>query len=354
MTPESFRVILSTDDYAKYPFLPEAARHLKELGLTVEELANTPLGAMILGKAKERLAKVIESGTHPSPEDDYRTEIATFYATLLILAGIGDQQLIEKFVTVYSKNVYFFLRQELEKGELAKLIYIAQSSLRWRVRPTSDAVLVYFGDYIQAQPEYVGSWKLVNRLLDRGYVYVQWHEFARLLETGVKRYVATLIRNAEISGSFPEGVYKVMEELSRVWSSRQEDLKIAARTVYSEKKEGLLPPCIRELIRKQSAGENLTHSARFALASFLLSIGLSVDEVLDIFRSSPDFREDIARYQVEHIAGLRGSRVRYSPYKCDNMRSLGLCRWACERVSHPLQYFYRAARGRTPAVKNLW
>jgi DNA primase large subunit len=85
----------------------------------------------------------------------------------------------------------------------------------------------------------------------------------------------------------------------------------------------------------------------------LLSIGFSVDEVLEVFKVTPDFREDIARYQIEHIAGLRGSRTKYLPYKCENMRSYGLCRWKCENVRHPLQFFFRAARGRPPRVAEI-
>ena len=81
----------------------------------------------------------------------------------------------------------------------------------------------------------------------------------------------------------------------------------------------------------------------------VVNIGHGVDEVLALFRTSPDFNERVARYQVEHLAGLRGSRVKYLPYKCANMRSLGLCAdpegRVCGRVSHPLQYYIRRARG---------
>lgn len=362
MTPEQVRVILSVEDYAKYPFLPESLNVLKELGLTIDELSNTGFGSEILIKARDKLARVIEHGSYPLPDEDYRTEIAAFYASLLILAGIGDQRLTEKFAIAFSKNVYFLLKQELEQQDLAKLLhatypkllYMAHSLLRWRTRQVDNGVVIHFRDYIRAQPEYVGSWKLVNRLLERGYVFVDWQEFARLLETGIRDYVVSLVKSVDISTSLPENIYRVVEEISRIWSSKQQDLRKLAQIAYSEKREESLPPCMQELLQKQAAGENLPHSARFALASFLVNIGLSVDEVLDIFRASPDYREDIARYQVEHIAGLRGSKVKYSPYKCDNMRSLGLCRWECERVSHPLQYFYRAARGKVPVSKKLW
>jgi DNA primase large subunit len=56
----------------------------------------------------------------------------------------------------------------------------------------------------------------------------------------------------------------------------------------------------------------------------------------------PDFNEKIARYQVEHIAGLRGSRTRYKPPSCQTMRSLGLCvedgRLCPKWIKNPLEF----------------
>ncbi|MDW8011110.1 MAG: hypothetical protein RMH84_05920, partial [Sulfolobales archaeon] len=51
----------------------------------------------------------------------------------------------------------------------------------------------------------------------------------------------------------------------------------------------------------------------------------------------------IARYQVEHLAGLRGSGKRYRTYSCEKMKSLGLCVAECSTRT-PLQYYRRAVR----------
>jgi DNA primase large subunit len=354
MSATQLRVVLTPEDFSRYPFVPEALSSLRELELTLEDIASTPLGNLILEKARERLLKAVEGEKLPSPEEDYMLEVAVFYTTLLILAGVGDDRLTEKFSTLYAKAVYEFLLKDLEKGSRDKLLYLAVKVLGWDVRPGDPSVLIHFKYFVSAQPEFTGEWKLTNRVLEKGYVRVSWRELARLLETGVKKYVISLVQRAEVSGNIPEGVYRVVEEVSRAWSARQQDIRSVARDISSRRGEEALPPCIRELLHQQLSGKNLPHSARFALASFLLNIGFSVEETLEVFRHSPDFREDIARYQVEHIAGLRGSRVKYLPYKCDNMRSYGLCRWSCEGVKHPLQYFYRALRGRRVKVKELW
>ena len=63
----------------------------------------------------------------------------------------------------------------------------------------------------------------------------------------------------------------------------------------------------------------------FAIASYMVNAGYGIDEVVDVFKDRSDFDEKIARYQVEHIAGLRGSRVKYKPPSCSRMKTYGLC-----------------------------
>jgi DNA primase large subunit len=107
--------------------------------------------------------------------------------------------------------------------------------------------------------------------------------------------------------------------------------------------ENFFPPCIQSILKALIAGENLTHHQRFALATFLINLNINIDEILNIFRHSPDFNEKIARYQLEHLAGLRGSKRRYLPYNCQTMKTLGMCNNECN-VKNPLHYTNRKLR----------
>jgi DNA primase large subunit len=64
--------------------------------------------------------------------------------------------------------------------------------------------------------------------------------------------------------------------------------------------------------------------------------------VIDVFKDRADYNEKIARYQVEHIAGMRGSRTKYKPPSCNKMKSYGLCVEGgakCPRkIKNPLNY----------------
>jgi DNA primase large subunit len=91
------------------------------------------------------------------------------------------------------------------------------------------------------------------------------------------------------------------------------------------------------------AGENLPHHARFALVTFLNAIGLSPEEIFKVFTHAPDFKEDMVRYQVEHITGST-SATSYSPPNCDTMKSGGICfnpDGLCSKdwLTNPIKYY---------------
>ncbi|MFX0067238.1 MAG: hypothetical protein ACFFC7_34335 [Candidatus Hermodarchaeota archaeon] len=93
-----------------------------------------------------------------------------------------------------------------------------------------------------------------------------------------------------------------------------------------------------------ASGHSISHVGRFALTSFLVNTGMTVGNVIDLFRSMSDFDERMTRYQVEHIAGVRGSQTRYIPPRCDTLRTHGVCLRPdeiCKKVRHPLAYYRR-------------
>jgi DNA primase large subunit len=103
----------------------------------------------------------------------------------------------------------------------------------------------------------------------------------------------------------------------------------------------LFPPCMTYLLDQVQKGAHLEHHSRFAIASFLTSIGLSTDEIVDLFKVNPGFGEDVTRYQVDHIRGAT-SPTQYSSPSCSTMQSYGDCvnmDDLCETISHPMGYY---------------
>jgi DNA primase large subunit len=88
-------------------------------------------------------------------------------------------------------------------------------------------------------------------------------------------------------------------------------------------------------------GENVPHYGRFLMATYLLSVGKSVDDIVALFPKAPDFKQNITKYQVEHLAGLKGGRTRYRVPSCKTLQTHQFCfkdPVKCYEISSPMQY----------------
>lgn len=336
-------VTLTSDDYRKYPFLPESLERVRKLGITLNDLA-APALKNVLEHASSYVRAAIDARELPPMIEDCDAEILTYMTTLIFLRIIFDKILIRRFSVLFSKRFNRLLLNE----ESEKIVFVL-SRIGVRMKITNKPLFGYnlainILDFIENIPESRGPWKLFHRVVDHGWVFVNKFEAARLGEEALKKYVEKRVEDLQLEGmKLPDEVFKLVETLSREWGVKLREIRDSWTPSDATGRESAYPPCIAAALENLRAGKNLPHSARFALASFLLNIGLSVEDVLETFRLAPDFNERIARYQVEHIAGMRGSGKRYTTYKCDNMRTLGLCVADCG-VRHPLQYYWLTLR----------
>ncbi|RLG84835.1 MAG: hypothetical protein DRO39_07065 [Thermoprotei archaeon] len=114
----------------------------------------------------------------------------------------------------------------------------------------------------------------------------------------------------------------------------------------------LVPPCIRRIVAELKETGSLGHWSRFVLVAFLKWVGYDKEKIIDLFRRfASDFREDITRYQVEHIFGERGGRKDYLCPSCSELRKnesdrrrdrVSLCR-GCGWNRNPVTYTYARA-----------
>jgi DNA primase large subunit len=196
---------------------------------------------------------------------------------------------------------------------------------------------VHLAEYLKLIRELSGpEWRLVNRMVHRGYVHLTEAEVVRLFrQLAYQRLSSTegapKITIRQLPAKLQEAAEDIMRELVKLRSS------YAYETVVEHAEDW--PPCM-EAIKAKIA--EASHKELFTVAAFLVNRGYSTEQILAILAERPDFNEKIARYQVEHIAGLRGSRTRYRPPSCQTMRSLGLCvedgKYCPRWIQNPLQY----------------
>ena len=332
--------VFTREDWAKYPFLPGASQYFKGLGLGLPEL-DRPEYRPILDRAEERVRQAILRGRVDAEFFDVDLEALSFVVALMLVSLTGNDYLRRRYALAEAERARVYLSRE----SLEKLLEIAHS-VGWRMRrvdasrePPDYQFALSLKDYLKNSTGFHDlRWKLVNRLVHRGWVYITSGEAARLLVEEIKRIVEERA-GRRVDGKIPEGLQLRVNKIRALLSEREIGrVEEVPKGVYLEH----FPPCIRNLYDALLNKRHISHVGRFTLTTFLLNIGMTPEEVIKLFSSLTDFDERITRYQVEHIAGERGSRTKYTPPKCETLRTHGLCVGAdrlCRRIKHPLTYY---------------
>ena len=105
------------------------------------------------------------------------------------------------------------------------------------------------------------------------------------------------------------------------------------------------PPCIKHAIEVLEKGENLSHSGRFMLATFLLARGQQVEQIAPLFKNAPDYNEKVTLYQLNHLSG-KNSTTQYACPSCEKLKSQDLCFAIpeCDNIINPIQFGRKRVR----------
>ncbi len=336
------RMILTKEDLAKYPFLREAAEYVEDLGLKVEDLDDFAY-EQVINRAEERVQEAILYAIITKRSYNNDVEILSFPIAILIISTIGDNFLKRRYALAEAKRAYNLLKLENEEK-----ILIMAKNFNWIISFNDKGVIeglpykfsIHFINYLKNATSIKGEkWKLINRILIEGNVPLMKGEVARLLAEEVRRYVEKKLDVKELP-NLPMGLARRVEMLRALFT--REEGKASLEEVPKAVVTSAFPPCVRASYEMTLLGKHIPHVSRFTLTSFLINVGVPVDKVIDLFRNLSDFNERMTRYQVEHIAGERGSRVRYIPPKCSTLRTYGVCvnvDEICKVVQHPLSYY---------------
>lgn len=341
-------MLVSKRDLAKYPFTVETAQYVKNIGLKVDDL-DSPDYTQIVDRAEQRIEEAILSGiVEWKDTPSYDVEILSFPVSMVLISAIGNAFLKKKYALAEAKKVYSLLRNETNDE---KLVDIATASFGWKIKRASPIVgqtydfVLSFADYLKnASGFHDDKWKLVNRVMVEGDVYLKRDELARLIEEEVRTHIQEKFKTGtEIE--FPPQLAQRANRISQLLAEHRGEVQFEG---FPPKTIGAAyPPCVKKLYDAVLASQHISHVGRFTLTSFLINVGVSVDELMKLYASTTDFDERLTRYQVEHIAGERGSRTKYTPPNCDTLRTHGLCRGAddlCRTIRHPLTYYRRKLR----------
>jgi DNA primase large subunit len=328
---------LGTADFAKYPFLNEASKFLSESHLDLDEF-NRPEMEYIIDRAANRVEVEMQGKLYKNLEK-HEIEVLTFLAALLIVKLTNVEQILKKHSLFEAMRAEAFLIQDFrnERDEQKKhllLFEIFKGLFKVDVDLDPNNAQIFrmkVTDYLARSSHFhEDGWKIVNRTLHHGYVYLDADEIVRVVRNELSNLIYQKIRAMPLS-NVPQPILEKANYLA-----------LKFKPIYEYKHYGNTdyPPCIEHALELMSKGENLPHTARLMLATYMLSIGNDVDYIVALFRSAPDFNEKITRYQIEHLAGLTGGQTRYKVPSCSKLNSEDLCfrTLDCGEILNPLKF----------------
>ncbi|MDR0460396.1 MAG: DNA primase large subunit PriL [Nitrososphaerota archaeon] len=337
-------------ELAKYPFLKETARYLSPLDLQIEDLVSLDMH-QILDRAMERVTLAITDLTiRPLSSEqgkyflkDLQKEILSFPVAIMLVSATGNSFIKKRYALAEAKQATCLLALESKM-----LILKVALDFSWKIALTSsDDVfdfILYFSDFLQnASHLHDAKWKLVNSTLSEGNVYLNKRNVVRLLQEEIKRRIERRFSNVSLD-RYPSEISVLAEKLKTLAAERIEQAETDFPKIVVQE---AFPPCINALYDGASKNHHLSHMGRFALTTFLVNIGMSVDSVTELFVSFSDYNERLTRYQVEHIAGERGSGTKYACPQCSILQTHNVCKNRddiCKYIYHPLRYYQNKSK----------
>ena len=333
---------LGQDEIAKYPFLADAGQYLKDKGFSLEQFGTDPDLKNLIDKAFDRIqvaadGKIYKSdliGDQVSKEAALPREVFSFLLAIVLLKLSGMHTLIKRFALAEARRAEKYLEKDLanisdeSKKQLA--IRVINDLFSVQVEKIDEHFIIPVSDYLKHSINFhEREWKLINRHVEAGQVFLTPHETVRLIRKELGTYINSKIINAKtpiMIPGFEDSVQKLVS-LSK---------KFSTFTVTT----GEYPPCIKHAIDVLEKGENLPHSGRFMLATFLLSKGQSVEQIAPLFKNAPDYNERVTLYQLNHLAGTSGSATKYLCPSCEKLKTQSLCFAIpeCDNIISPLQF----------------
>jgi DNA primase large subunit len=330
---------LSGEDFAKYPFLKSAPKQIEGLGLTIENLTS-PENTNILVRAKDRVEHAILDINVGTMVRDRRTEISSFAASMILVLATKQSWIKKRYALAVAKTAHINM---LSPGTSNEKILSIANDFCWVIKdgkPYKDFQVGFTSYLNNAGHLRDNEWKLVNQIFDRGMVYINKDKVVRLLQEEVKKRVEKRLDVAYLK-NLPEEIniiaYQLTEKAKEIMGQEIEEMpKTVSKSAF--------PPCINALFADAATAHHLSHIGRFTLTSFLVNIGMTSDGISEMYRTFSDYNERLTRYQIEHIAGERGSGTKYTCPQCSVLQTHSVCKNRddlCRTVSHPLKYYLK-------------
>ncbi len=335
------RLVVDLVRLAYYPFLPEVKDAVRDFGPGMDQVLASGIYAAVRERGVARIEGALTDRRIPPAQitDDRGAmqEMLSVPIARMLCVLLADKTLIHRYAVAEGTRLEETLLQDPDSLPLIAdaLKLPVQADAPWRI---------HFSDYLQFAPS-EPDWKLILRPVAKGWVPLDNAAVARLCREALDRKIQAELEAERAKPMHPDvraALQPYVDELAPKLAEARENWQTGD---FGPISKGAFPPCIIQIFQDMADGKMIAHHARFAMASFLSTIGMTVDDMIDYFREIPNFDPEKSRYQLEHIAGDRGVD-KYTPPGCGTMQTHGICPLEkrdnlCFKIKHPLSY-YRA------------
>ena len=334
---------LGTDEIVKYPFLAEAGKYLSDKGFSLEQFGTDPDLKRIVSMAFDRIqvaadGKIYNSNSSTN-DSSLPMEVFSFLIAVILLKLTGMHTLIRRFSLAEARRSERFLEKDLsnrkDKTKEHLALQILHDLFSITIQKQDDDFIIPISNYLKHSINFhEREWKLINRKVNSGHVYLTSHETVRLVRKEIDLYISSKINSAN-TPTMIEGFQEYVDKL-RILAKKFE-VKVVESSEH--------PPCIKHAIEVLEKGENLSHSGRFMLATFLLARGQQVEQIAPLFKNAPDYNEKVTLYQLNHLSG-KNSTTEYKCPSCEKLKSQDLCFAIpeCDNIINPIQFGRKRVR----------
>lgn len=279
----------------RYPFTKAAKEIMSSQAVQIDY--------RVMGRATKRAAGGILNENIPAMETDDRellvAELLSYPVARMIVSAL-DLEFRNKYINGEVQRVRNYLYpvgsgepDKIEANRLAKELGIEHSGN-----------IISLRSYLMYIPKTLDSRLILQKVQD-GKVIIDDTRFMQVVAEAARSQieVGLPVRQdtipQELKKDIETAVKDVEDQLKGMREMKQQRAVIAARA------SGKMAPCMAKIMERARGGENLPHFARVAIACYLLKIGKTVDDVVELFSHTPNFNDKTTRYQVEFIQKKR-------------------------------------------------
>ncbi|MBR1369768.1 hypothetical protein RJ53_09895 [Methanocalculus chunghsingensis] len=323
------RLQLGLQELAHYPFLKETQKIIADRGLSILSITQNRESRIYLEAAVNRIreATQIRDTQRYSEAEDAFLDIVSYGLARILISCIKNRTGIGLLARFEADRALYFVQLEQNSN--------LRNHLFRELGMPSGGGSIPFIKYVELSSTLREErFRLVNRDLWNGMVLVSHDDEVILLRERIR----TLLID-QLPLDLPKTVCSDLEPYVKdVENIIGERITLE----YGDVDEAGFPPCIRALYDAAGEGRPISHSGRFALTTFLHTIGMETTGIISLFSGGSGFDLEMTSYQVNHI--ISQGDEGYTTPSCATMRTHGICigkNKSCEQVNHPLSYYRR-------------